>query len=78
MEPQNGNNIGINLGVSSDTVKQLGEMILQILDSEVDQSTMQIALGVLERGSSINGASISNCHINMQTSKATGNVAEDF
>lgn len=65
MAQPNGNSV-ISFHVNADAIKTLSDAIIAILDSEVDQITMQTALQTLERGSSINGANVSNCHFKIE------------
>ena len=50
--------IGINVSVDPKTVKNAGKVILEILKSKVDQSTMQTALNVLGSCTDISGTTI--------------------
>ena len=76
MAQPNGNSV-ISFHVNADAIKTLSDAIIAILDSEVDQDTMRAALQTLERGSSINGATVSNCHFKMESPSPTPAVNID-
>ena len=59
------NNV-IHIGIEPKTVITLGEVILQILASDQDQSTIQKALTTLELGTRVSGVSISDCTFNSE------------
>ena len=57
--------IGINIGASRRTVKEVGKAILKILKSKADQTTLQTALTILGECSNIHHTNISGCTIQL-------------
>ena len=57
--------VGIKLSVDLPTVLAAREAILAILASDAEQKTKRVALEMFNKLCGINGATISNCHIEM-------------